>query len=893
MTDTLTVLVSPGGIADGVVSGLADLTAAGLVDEFVWARYTPGTPITEVTVVDSGTSRGVTLQRFVSDRRVGALRLCLLTPATSDSQPIDVLGEVAAAQALVSATGAADVVRLQCLLVGSDGAPSHVESLVIEGWHNIVVAPEDSRGPGFGRIATPERPGIADTARYAAPVVAGLTGLWTGVDETGLDGEYILPGSVVRLARTYYRRLRTDEVETRLRSEILAQDGNLPIPTDLHVQVVPVQDPALAASTMAQALWRANPGVLKGPRMPYEAHAAEKIGAWAAIKMFFGFLWASLKNAPASWYRGLVDNISGRIAISVQNAVFTDAPAAYEVVVRGRHADGTRAGWADIGAATEQLSGLIGRPDLIQHAGDDLGGLWQDYTGGAFTLADAGSRGAGKGLNPIPVGAARGVVTSSSSIVPGPRERFVISNGGVAAAVRTGSVDATDPLGIGDLRARLTELQSSPDLGLQAGSTLGELNSWASRNAPSYGSAVGSALASAFTEALSEFQHLLERFRTAVTPPDPGEGRLTLARWTQVLVLAWLVLSGVYIWLGASDRVRWWIPVLVVLGSLVVLLVSLCIAFIRSQRQLFALLHQRRKVLSDRAVDDQNLQSAFADLRRLSQAYGQFLSWSRAVGSFLESPLGPDGHTTSTPLAVSWGMPMSTAVGVAQPSDESIDRTAADLRRDLYHPSWLTEPWEDFIAATGTLLPGADRSAGRSTLWRDRGAGTSSGLDRWSSDVYFGRVTSTGADRVWDEALTLLNTRRTDLIGGLVGTVQVVGGQAQPINEFLAGLDRAATPSGSFSGDVLTDVARSSGVGEVLVDRRSPTRTGIGIVCVATQLSDGFTIDRIKHAGGAQQSSWSAAPIQAPDNGWTSTSSDDQDKPSEFRTPGLSDGFTF
>lgn len=893
MTDTLTVLVSPGGIADGVVSGLADLTAAGLVDEFVWARHTPGRPITDVTVVHGGTSRGLTLQQFVTDRRVDTLRLCLLTPATSQSEPIDLLAEVAAVGALASATGARDVIRLQCLLVGTDGAPAHIESLVIEGWHNIVVAPEDSRGPHFGRIATPARPGVADVARFAAPVVAGLTGLWTGVDQTGLDGEHILPGAVVRLARTYYRRLRTEEVETRLRSEVLAQDGHLPIPTDLHVQVVPVQDPALASSTMSQALWRAHPGVLKGSRMPYEAHAAEKIGAWAAIKMFFSFLWASLKNAPAAWYRGLVDGISDRIAISVQHAVFTNAPSAYDVVVRGRHADGTRAGWADIGAATEQMSGLIGRPDLIQHAGDDLGELWQDYTGAAFTLADAGSRGAGKGLNPIPVGAARGVITDSNSIVPGPRERFTVSNGGVAAAVRMGSVDATDPLGINDLRGRLTELQSSPDLGLQAGTTLNELNTWASRNAPSFGSAVGSTLASAFGEALAEFQHLLERVRSAVTPPDPGEGRLALARWTQVLVLLWLVLTGVFIWLGWTDKVEWWVPVVVVLGSLIILLVSLCFAFIRSQRQLFALLHQRRKVLSDRAVDDQNLQSAFADLRRLSQAYGQFLSWSRAVGSFLESPLGPDRHTTITPLAVSWGMPMSTAVGVAQPSDESIARTAADLRRDLYHPSWITEPWEDFISASGTLLPGADRSASRSTMWRDRGAGSASSLDRWSSDVHLGRVTSTGADRVWAQTLDLLNTRRTDLVSGLVANVQVIGGQVQPIGEFLAGLDRQEPAAGSFSGDVLTDVARSSGVGEVLVDRRSPTRTGIGIVCVATQLSDGFTVDRIRHAGGSAQTSWSAEPIQAPDSGWQSTVADDQAQPDQFRTPDLGDGFTF
>ena len=84
------------------------------------------------------------------------------------------------------------------------------------------------------------------------------------------------------------------------------------------------------------------------------------------------------------------------------------------------------------------------------------------------------------------------------------------------------------------------------------------------------------------------------------------------------------------------------------------------------------------------AVDLQNLQTLISDVRRLWQAYGQFLSWSRAIGSFLSAPLGPDREQPTTPLDVAWGLPMSTSIGVAQPADEQVSQAQVEenLGRD-------------------------------------------------------------------------------------------------------------------------------------------------------------------------------------------------------------------
>ena len=702
----LTILLSPGEHADGVIAGLTDLSAAGLIDEFGWIRCVAGSSrIEKVTLVTEGRSTDVSLEQLVTGRQIPALRVATLVPATPDAVRADLGTEIAATNGLVSVSGAMSVTRVRFLLAGPEGISGDLDSLVIEGYHNVLVSPEDSRAPAFGRIATPTSPGPQEFARFAAPAVAGVTGLWSGVAHAPLDGVDPLPGRVVRLTRSFYRRLRTDDVEKRLRSVILAQNGELPLPSDQHSQVIYVQDPGLAASTMAQAFWTKHAAVLRSNLLPYEAVTTEEIGGWKAITMFFGFLWASLKNAPSAWYRSLVDNVSDRVAIGIQNAVFTDAPAAYEVVVRGRKANGEYASWDDVGAATEHLAAVAGIGQT-KSAQADLSLVWQDYASASFTLADGGTRGVSGGLPPIQVGAARGVIGHSGSIVPGARERFSDIPGVVAAAVRTDGVDATDPLGIQDLRFQLHELQASPDHGLAAGSALKQLDGWAATTSRSFGSLVGERLATSYGEARRDMQNLFEKVRNAAAAPDPGEAKLTLARWTQVLVILWLVLTGVFIWLGVRGTVEWWVPVSVIVGTLVILLVCLCMAFIKSQRQLFALLHQRRRQKSEEAVDLQNLQTLISDVRRLWQAYGQFLSWSRAIGSFLSAPLGPDREQPTTPLDVAWGLPMSTSIGVAQPADERLPGFGPPASRAL--PPGLAHQLvgrphpADLAAGTGT-----------------------------------------------------------------------------------------------------------------------------------------------------------------------------------------------
>ncbi|MFT3660657.1 MAG: hypothetical protein QM809_04485 [Gordonia sp. (in: high G+C Gram-positive bacteria)] len=698
---------------------------------------------------------------------------------------------------------------------------------------------------------------------------------------------------MVRLARSFYRRLRTDDVEARLRTELLAQGGRLPLPSDPHAAVVPVNDPAPASHFMSGRLWEKHAAVLKGHRYQYESHTVQEQKLWDAIKMFFGFLWAAMKNAPGAWYRNLVDNVAGRIAASAQRAIYTDAPAAYEIVVGRRRANGEHAGWRDVDMAVSQVAAMS--TDQVQYAPDDLSQVWQDYAGGAFTLADAGVRGGHDGLHPPSVGAARGAINDAAAIVPGPAERFTAIPGVVAAAVRMDGVDGTDMLGVADLRSRLSALQADPDLALAAGQTLKDLDAWYGRQSRSYGGFVGARLAQAQLDCLNEIRHLWERL-AAPMAAEPDDGPVRLARWAQILMLLWAILTGVFVWLAVKEppAVEWWVSTVVIITTLAALLIGLCIGFMRSQRDQFARLNARKKAVSDRKVDEQNLELAYRDHRRLSQAYHQYLSWSRVLGSFLSSPLGPVRPQPAPPLPIDWGMPMSTAVGTAHPAEDQIQRAAGYLRRDLYPTGWLSKPWENLILSSA---PPADQrrqpTVDSSPLWRELGEGSGSELDRWSDALFAGRVTSTGAEGHWAKTLHLLSTTMQGLVTELVGTVQVVGGSPQPLGDFLGGLEQQVPPSGSFAEDVLTDTAIADAATAVAADHRRSVRQGLGVVCVATQFSRTWTPDLIVRAGRTVEGV--GGPVIIPDAPYDAPSPQTAAAPEAegISAPGIGEGFQF
>ncbi|CAM3120737.1 hypothetical protein DFJ75_3456 [Williamsia muralis] len=845
----VTVFIAPHGTADGVLSALTDLSAAALVDPFVWVAESATTDA--ALTVHEGRAYDTTVQQVLSTQRIDLLRICVLVPLVGGPVAASSGQERRISDLLASTSGGARIVRVRCL-IARPGTVAAQSPEVLDGWHNILIAPEDAQGPGMGHIQLDPSTDPVEIGRHSAPAVASLLGLWAGLDHRPLDSSPVLPGQVIRLARSFYRKLDTSAAEDSLRAQVLAQNGSLPLPSDQRSTVVYIQDVALAARTMSDSLWHKFSSVLHGPRMPYEAEGSSEIGVWAAIKMFFSFMGAALRNAPSAWYNQLVDGVSTGIASTVHKTIFGAAPSAYDVVARGRTPEGGLADWTEIGSASGQLSSVLADPSegrTHHNASADLSNLWQDYARAALTLADGGARSAD--LTPVQVGANRGIISRSADVVPGPAQRFTRLSGIVGATIGVDGVDATDALGIMQLRQMLSEQEQNANFGLEARRAASDLDNWRRETSGSFGVQVGRRLADSFVSTFGEVQNLLQRLRDAqAPPPQPTNKHGKLARVIQFAALLFVLVAALLVWLVVRGSVDWWLAAAIFVVILVVAVVVGATSFIRSQRDLFQQLKRRKSVVSQQEVDRQNLRTGLRDLERLSQAYSQYLSWSRALGTFLAQPLGPDTATSKADPRVAWGLPMSVAVGSARPVAEQVSTTAEYVRQDLFGLGWLTESWEGLVdnAAPAAGRAESDVDAEVSRLWTAPGHGSGSPLDRWSSALFNGTITSTGADLVWNRARTNLMGPKAELVQRLVGTVDIPAvGTDRSVNiaDFLCQIDRQTAPTGNFDRKILTDLAATSGAAEVKDDIRTTARNGIGIVCAATQLSGALSLDNL------------------------------------------------
>jgi len=883
----LTVILTPHGGAEGVISALTDLSAANLVDPFMWLTDTdPATGSLALKRVRHGRTDEVTLQDVLATQQVDLLRFCVLVPMVGADRPLTVEQERATVEVLIASLRPPRTVRVRLLLAAAGAAVPDSTRIAVDGWHNIVVAPEEGRGPSLGSVRLGAHVTMADLSRHAAPVLAGVMGLWSDLAHAPIDDTLVVPGEVVRLARSFYRRLETGEAEHELRSQLLSQDGVLPLPSDERAPVAYVGDVMMATQSMSDALWRKHSGVLRGPRRsPQQGPPRKQVRAMEALKMFFSFMWAAIKNAPGAWYQSVVNSVSAGIAGTINRTVFGGAESAYEVVFNGRTPRGELAGWREIGSASQQLSGMLadGDDSHRQGARTDLSAVWQDYARAAMTLADGGAR--STDLPPVQVGVNRGVVAKSAEIVPGPAEQFTHVPGTVAASTGIDSVDATDVLGVEIMRSKLRELErEKPDQALTANETLTALQSWRGRHADSFGVVVGRRIADAFTSTYAEVQELLRKLANpAEPPPEPGDRNKWLARWVQIASLLMLIVTGVATYLSIAGHLKWYWAVAIATATYLISFIVMFRAYAKAQRELFQILHKRQTMLDARAVDEDNLRSALRDLHRLAQTYGDYLSWSRALGAFLAAPLGPNTRRNGQVLQIRWGLPLSTSVGYATPAADELNTTVGYLRRDLFNLGWLTGAWEKLVLGAVPVPPGGpEMRVDDSPLWPQPGRGSGSALDNWSTELFTGSVMSTGADVTWQEALNRLTGSMSQLSDSFVNRVQQPGGDTVTATEFFSQIGASAPPPGTdeFDPGLLTDLAVTRGSAKVVEDYRKRVQAGIGTICVATQFSDSIPVDFLLVGSSASGTTPNPGPESQPGL-------------ADYAPPTLGEGFKF
>ncbi|WMN01790.1 magnesium transporter [Rhodococcus erythropolis] len=857
----LTVFLASNGPSDGVRDVLTDLSAAGLLDPFLWIdedEGLSGVSGVHALSVDGGETAKVALQDILASRRVARVRLCVLVPFIEGAQTVRVESERAVADMLVSNSGSAQLVRIRMILTRGGLQVPDSAAPALAGWHNLLIAPEDSNGPGMGHVSLSPTTDPIVIGRSAAPVVAGIAGLWAHVEHAPFDDIHIVPGDAIRLVRSFYRRLETSGAEHDLRERVLDIGGPLPLPLDAGGSVVYVEDVPLATGTMAQNLWAKHRGTLVGVRVPKPADVgSQAIGLWRALVMFFSFMGSALRNAPMAFYNRVSKGISGAVASTVNSAVFGSDSSAYTIVVNGVGPDGRSVKWSDFSEASHQMMTALDPGTESRHhsAATDLSRLWNDYCAGALTLADAGER--SQGLTPIQVGANRAVIRTAGDIVPGRDQRFTDVPGIIAASTGVSSLDAHDVLAISEFRSQLRELEQDQVLGLEARRTASTVDTWGQTIRRSYGFAFGQILAGGIHAARTEVSGLLSRLRAHTGFEDQSEGirmrQRSLARWAQVITFVTVLILGTAGYATYREALVWWHLVLIVLVTLLVWFSSLFILFNRSQQELFQMINRHRRAAGELEADQANLRTALRDLDRLSAAYRQHVSWSAALGSFLSEPLGRAPARSGSTRQIDWGLPRSAGIGSARPAQARIVEVAERLRSELFTVGWMTSPWDGLTRSAGDHVGalGLDIRQNPELLYTKQGTGSGSALDVWSDKLAAGDIVLDGADVVWERALEELAGPKASLIRDLVSSIEVHDeGQStmQSIDGFMAGVGVSGelAEGGYFDRTMLTDLASTSGRAAVCGGRANQVRLGLGLIAVTTQFSEGLSREELE-----------------------------------------------
>lgn len=855
---SLTVLVVPRRRAEDVVSVLADYSAVGLLAPFVWVDADDaGGASTPATMVRNGRAEPVVLQQVLTGERYERIRVTVLVPIDAPAaERVSLSAEQAVEQVARSSSMGAKVGLLRLLLTPGDGtvvAPD--PTVILEGWHNLLVAPEDSTAPGLGAVPWGGLPEPLDVARHVAPVVAGVTGLWAGVGQTPFDNLEILPGQTVRAVRAFYRRLDSSEVEEKLRGQLFDPAGRLPLPHGGQIPVMYVSDVPAATQSMARALWTKHRDVLRGPRVATADAGAQAISIWSAVTMFLRFMGAALRSAPGAWWSAVTGSLTSAVASTVQGTVFGGRESAFEVVTGSELAD-----WQTLGRSAESLSSQIGAGQPGQLAHHDLSSLWSDFVNGAFTLADGGRR--VDGLNPIQVGSGIGVLANAADVVPGPAENFSAISTSLAAVVQLGTVEGADVIGAATLSERLRGAYSDPAAGVEARTAGTELERWQAHTSRSYAAQVSNILVDFMNRARAEVAQLsdhIQRAATAVSVDEQLRARQqAIGTILKTLTFGIFGVLVVLVAMAGFSAVRWKFA-LITGGVMLVLylLVSLAL-FLFAQRDLFAEMNLRQTQLNQLQTMQANLQAALQDVSRLSTAYGQLLSWCRVLGVMLRAPFGAPPPRRPAAGQLADGVPRCTQLGVADPSGEQADDAIHAIQRRLYALGWLTQPWQEMVGGAAAKLR-EDPDA----LFRMPGIGTGSGLDQWSVAVAGGRVRPAGGEALWArvEQMFVEDSAIADMLTGsvLVPTLN----RRVSAAEFGAGMvDHRPGAAAPFDPTVFTHAATTAGRTAVAVDQPALVPGGLGYRVSVVQASDGLPpYDFAIFGMSVEQPSGIAAPV--------------------------------
>lgn len=835
---TLTVFLGRGRLAHGIRQTLEDFTVTGLIRDLVWVDAdsfkNSASSVTHLRMTEAGEPE-ITRAPFnalVSRSGTQRLYLGVINTVGPDDTKIG-SAELAALNTAIDSVGSGHRTHRTNLIITAVGVPMEGSLPILRGYTNLLLAPEDSRGPDASPV--PYHFDALDN-RFTLHCVAGIAslfGVWEGSTSAAVENFDPGSGHSLRLVRAFYRRIDGQAVQARLKSRILDTTVN-PLPRlDRPGQEITAQyteNPAAFAGDAAEELLSNFDEVLIGETAEAVTERTRVINSRSAIGEFLGAWGKNLVTTPVRFGRTLRAESGAFVNDTVQSTLFGDTGSATRV---GASAIGEDR-WGDQNAANRQASA-----DFTQQAAAQLGSVWMAYANTSMSMLDAQPRwlGAAEG-NTVPkvvqdkASSSRvQVARRAAEVIPGPAENFGADlPAGIKAMVDGGEIQPYDLAGAADYERQLASQTNGRQRDI--GRVVGDFKHWRQQHSTSFAAHVGRGLNTRLTRQQQRERDLLaeiERYRRQAQQPTDDRSRSAgVFRWLgwvtfwslAIFVLIWWIMNlradsdGTELaqWAqhlnDSSAPAKGWL-----FGTwFSIWLVSwLTQVFLETRTE--SIRHNRRRnIVSKQAAAERNLEATRDSIVRLQVAYQQFLSASQLMGALLERPFGLVGHQRVESTIPTNTMPESVVFAEATPADEAVDRIAEQFRREIYQEGWLSA----YVMGGMTEAAGkySERTGSRmdeSQVFRTTGRGTGGALARFADWVvgkeFFDRDRSQGK---WATITAQLGTRnrRDDAVLSPLQAYRDGRRQTAPQRTPL----RQGMTVGAFNGEIATERGRVDGI---------------------------------------------------------------------------------
>jgi hypothetical protein len=780
------------------------------------------------------------VQDLLAQERPRRARVVVLHELLPDRPPLPFDAVTELLDRLTSAAGT-ECAWTRCVLhISGPGAAPAPEAH--DGWHNIVISPEDSHAPGEPLVVVDRGPTGSKHAVYATAAVAAISGLLTGQKGAPIDDWPVAPGQHVIVARAFSRRLDAADLELQLRRTTQNLSGGLPRVTGDGVAFMHHPDPARAANEMAKAFWTQNRHLFEGPRDTTEPPARRPIRVVEALREFAGYMVAALRAAPAAWARGLLESSKATLAAGVESLVFGE-DSVYLVTFGGRSPEGGVASKDQTWHALDQVNERL-RLVASDHRTADLSSLWRQFIDGALTLGDGQTR--GEGLRAPHSAGTPAVVRTPSHIAPPVGQYFHISDGSLAAQLPVTRALAGDVMESSVLDRALGSLESDARLGVAASRELETLHEWTQQQTDSYTAFVLGHIA-AEIEARSEEAGALRAVLTrAVASETPSAAAVKkqrrVARVVALILAVTVVLVVSLVVTGVAALLTWSLVALLSLPIVITGLGAAFVTFYRGERDLFQRLHARKTAISEAPAAERNLVQVLREAQHLATTYRVGLAWAQVIGAFLHRPLPPSGEATEPSKTLAGPAPRAMSFGVARSSKTEMARVAHLLRQRTFRVGWLSQPWQSFLSSLTTQLGASAAGFGERSLLELDPEDSVNLLGAWSSTLTIEGNRSTAADELWVKSQSLL--QNGDPAVSFLTTVAVATGagrvEEMPMHDFRSAVEPVDRGDTALATAVFSPTAIALGLNRVLpkYDWADFSQVGLGCLAVLVQRTE-------------------------------------------------------